>query len=129
MTLEDKRNESLTKIKQFFNTRQRYKKTTRLLRLKMQLLLKCLNDHKYLYKCRMIHKSKTKTHDTFWAHPKSIKMFNTFSSMLLMDSTYKPNQYQMLLFENVGVTSIEMTYLVGFAFIKFEIEDHLAWGL
>jgi DNA-directed RNA polymerase subunit L len=56
-------------------------------------------------------------------------MFNTFLTVLVMYSTYKTNFYQMPLFEIVGVTSTNMTYFVGFAFLFFEQEDNFTWTL
>ncbi|GAU27955.1 hypothetical protein TSUD_146730 [Trifolium subterraneum] len=65
----------------------------------------------------------------FWAHPESIKLFNTFPTVLMMDSTYKTNKYKMPLFEIVGVTSTEESYNVGFAYIANEKEDNFVWAL
>jgi len=67
--------------------------------------------------------------DIFWARPKSIKLFNNFSIVLIMDTTYKANKYIMSLFEIVGDTSIDMTYSIVFAFMMFEKEDNLTWVL
>ena len=46
-----------------------------------------------------------------------------------MDSTYKTNFYMMSLFEIVGVTSTDMTYLVSFAFMTAKTEDNFTWVL
>ncbi|GAU30678.1 hypothetical protein TSUD_39020 [Trifolium subterraneum] len=94
----------------------------------MQQLLKCLEDHKYIYKIRTVGESTT-VQDIFWAHPDSVKLFNTFPTVLLMDSTYKTNRYKMPLFEIVGVTSTEMSYNIGFAFIANEKEENFTWVL
>jgi len=61
--------------------------------------------------------------------PKSIKLFNDFSTVLIMDSTYKTNTYKMPLFEIVEVTSTDMTYSVAFAFLIAEKEDNFVWVL
>ncbi|XP_050886367.1 uncharacterized protein LOC127091723 [Lathyrus oleraceus] len=58
--------------------------------------------------------------DIFWIHPSSIKLFNMFSTTLILDSTYKTNKYRLLLLEMVGVTSTEKTYSVGFSFLESE---------
>ncbi|GAU48047.1 hypothetical protein TSUD_272250 [Trifolium subterraneum] len=93
-----------------------------------QHLLKCCETHKYFHKCRTIGDSTT-IQDIFWAHPESIKLFNTFPTVLMMDSTYKTNKYKMPLFEIVGVTSTEKSYNVGFAYIANEKEDNFVWAL
>ena len=56
-------------------------------------------------------------------------MFNNFSTVLIMDSTYKTNLYKIPLFEIVGVISTYLTYSVGFAFMASEKEDNFTWAL
>jgi len=70
----------------------------------MQHLLKSLVDNGYVYHCRKYHDSDDVS-DVFWAHPNSIKLFNMFSTVLVLDSTYKTNKYRLLLLEFVGNTS------------------------
>ena len=67
--------------------------------------------------------------DIFWTHPDSIKLFNTFSIVPILDSTYKTNKYRLSLLEMVGVTSTEKTYSVGFAFFECGKEDNFTWAL
>jgi hypothetical protein len=45
-----------------------------------------------------------------------------------MGSTYKANWYKTPLFEIVGITSIKMSYSLGFAFITNE-KDNFTWVL
>ncbi|XP_004509805.1 uncharacterized protein [Cicer arietinum] len=56
--------------------------------------------------------------DIFWAHPDAITLVNNFHIILIMDSTYKTCRYRMLLLEIIGVTSTEMTFCVGFAYLQ-----------
>lgn len=67
--------------------------------------------------------------EIFWARSKSIKLFNNFSIILIMNSTYKANMYIMPLFEIVGNTSTDMIYSIAFAFMMFEKEDNFTWVL
>ena len=67
--------------------------------------------------------------DIYWTHPDSIKLFNTFPTVLVMDSMYKTNKYRLPLLEIVGVTSTEKTYSVGFVFLECEKEDNFQWAL
>ncbi|GAU50446.1 hypothetical protein TSUD_409530 [Trifolium subterraneum] len=79
---------------------------------------------------RTVGDGESKTiQDFFWAHPESVKLFNTFPTVLMMDSTYKTSKYKMPLFEIVGVTSTEDSFNVGFAFIANEKEDNFIWAL
>ena len=50
-------------------------------------------------------------------YPKSIKLFNTFSIVLMLDSTNKFNKYPLSLLEFVGVTSTELTFSIAFAYM------------
>jgi len=51
-----------------------------------------LEQHQYVYFTRANSKETT-LEDLFFAHPDSIDMFNTFPTVLVMDSTYKTNTY------------------------------------
>ncbi|XP_058764019.1 uncharacterized protein LOC131637452 [Vicia villosa] len=44
-------------------------------------------------------------------------------------STYKTNKYILLLFEMVGITFTEKTYVVAFSFLECEKEDNFTWAL
>ncbi|GAU27086.1 hypothetical protein TSUD_103950 [Trifolium subterraneum] len=129
MTMLKGRNpDSKTNMKQIYNARQRFKTDVRGELSELQHLLKCCETNKYFHKCRTIGDSTT-IQDIFWAHPESIKLFNTFPTVLMMDSTYKTNKYKMPLFEIVSVTSTEESYNVGFAYIPNEKEDNFVWAL
>jgi len=94
----------------------------------LQYLISKLVEHKYVYYTRC-NSNETTLEDIFFAHPESIKLLNTFPTVLVIDSTYKTNDYRMPLFEIVGWTSTKMTYSVGFAFLHFELEDNFTWAL
>ncbi|XP_050915675.1 uncharacterized protein LOC127130752 [Lathyrus oleraceus] len=67
--------------------------------------------------------------DIFWTHPNFIKLFNTFFTVLIIDSTYKTNKYKFILLEIIGVTATEKTYSVEFAFFESEKEKNITWTL
>jgi alpha-glucosidase len=115
-------------MKQIYNIRQKYKNDLRGEYSELQQLLKCLEEHRYFHKIRTVGESST-VQDIFWAHPDSVKLLNTFPTVLLMDSTYKTNKYKMPLFEIVGVTSTEKNFNVGFAFLTNEKEENFIWAL
>ncbi|AES75361.1 hypothetical protein MTR_6g042630 [Medicago truncatula] len=75
----------MTTGKQIYNARHRYKLSIR--------------------GSRTTSESKKIIQDIFFAHTKPMKLFNTFSTVLVMDTTYKTNQYKMLLFEIFCLTS------------------------
>ncbi|XP_058783103.1 uncharacterized protein LOC131657758 [Vicia villosa] len=60
--------------------------------------------------------------DIFWTHSESIKLFNKFPNVLIIDSTYKTNKYLLSLLKIISVTSTEKSFSVGFAFLESEKE-------
>ncbi|XP_058747045.1 uncharacterized protein LOC131620037 [Vicia villosa] len=75
------------------------------------------------------YEDKDTVRDIFWTHPESIKLFNIFLTVLIIDSTYKTNKYRLPFLEIVGVTSTDKTFSVGFAFLECEKEDNVTWDL
>ncbi|XP_073222568.1 protein FAR-RED IMPAIRED RESPONSE 1-like [Cicer arietinum] len=128
MTLRDHNVESLTTIKQVYNARQAYRSSLRGSRTKMQHLLTLMERDKYVYRYRKVEGSD-ELRDIFWTHPEAITLVNNFHIILIMDSTYKTCRYQMSLLEIIGVTSSEMTFCVGFAYLQSERVDNFTWSL
>ena len=116
----------MTNIKQVYNAHARWRKSTRGDKTEMQYLIEKLEEHKYVYFIRT-NCEETTPEDIFFAHPESINMLYTFTTVLVVDSTYKTNMYKMPLFETVSVTSTNMTYYVAFAFLAFEKEGNFTW--
>lgn len=67
--------------------------------------------------------------DIILNHLDSIKLFNVFLIILIIDLTYKTNKYIFPLLEIISVTSTEKTYFVGFAFFDSEKEKNVTWDL
>ncbi|MCI08712.1 protein FAR1-RELATED SEQUENCE 5-like, partial [Trifolium medium] len=64
-----------------------------------------------------------------WAHPDSVKLFNTFRPVLIMDSTYKINKYRLPLLEFICTTCTGKTYFIAVAFFTEEREENFVWAL
>ncbi|KEH23062.1 hypothetical protein MTR_7g065910 [Medicago truncatula] len=126
--LKQNNKESVTTIKQVYNVRTRWHTGERDDMTELQFLISKLVEHIYVYYTRC-NSEETTLEDIFFAHPESVKLLNTFPTVLVMDSTYKTNNHRMPLFEIVGCTSTKMTYSVGFTFLHFELEDNFAWEL
>jgi len=94
----------------------------------MQHLLKSLVDNDYVYYCRKYVDSDYVS-DVFWAHPNSAKLFNTFSTVLVLDSTYKTNKYRLPLLEFVDNTSTMKIHSIAFAYMMSEKENNANWAL
>jgi len=118
----------MTNIKQVYNERQQIWKTNRGDKTALQYLILKLGDHNYTYFSRKQSESTT-IEDIFWAHLTSVKLFNNFPTILVMDSTYKTNMYKMSMFEVVGVTSTDLTYSAGFGLVTHEKEENFVWVL
>lgn len=91
-------------------------------------LLKPLEDDHYDSRYRVCA-DKVIVQDIYWCHPDSIKLFNTFSVVLIIDPTYKTNKYRLSLLEIVGVTSTKITFSTGFSFLEFEKEHNVTRAL
>ncbi|CAK8533774.1 unnamed protein product [Lathyrus sativus] len=125
-TLKWKQLDNISNIKQVYNIRHLTNNVIMGDRTEMQQLLKLLDDSSYVSRYRTCDDIVT-IRDIFWTHTDSIKLFNMFPTVLV--STYKPNKYKLILFEMVGVTSIEKTCSVGFVFLECEKENNFTWIL
>ncbi len=65
----------------------------------------------------------------FFMHQSSVSMCQTFSTIFLLDCTYKTNKFDMLLLNVVGITSTYVTFNASFAFLHAENEEAYAWVL
>ena len=81
-----------------------------------------------MYHCRKYPDSDDVS-DILCAQSNGIKLFNMFSMVLILDSTYKTNKYHLLLLEFFGVTSTEYTFSIAFGYMKSEKEDKVSWAL
>jgi hypothetical protein len=97
-------------------------------RTEMHHLMKCLVEGNYLFSHKVLPGTDT-LNDILWAHPDSVKLFNTFPTVLIMDSTYKLNKYRIPLLEVVGLTSTGKMYAITFGFLPSEKKDNFVWAL
>jgi hypothetical protein len=90
--LKQNNKESVTTIKQVYNVRTRWRKEQRGDMTELKYLISKLEEHQYVYYTRC-NSEKTTLQDVFFAHPKSIKLLNTFPTVLVMESTFKINSH------------------------------------
>ncbi|KAI5668130.1 hypothetical protein M9H77_17983 [Catharanthus roseus] len=67
--------------------------------------------------------------DIIVAHPTSIAMIRTWPYVLIMDTTYKTNKYNMPLLEAVGMTPTGKNFTVATAFMCNEQATTYRWVL
>lgn len=65
----------------------------------------------------------------FFAHNESVTLTRQYSSVLLMDCTYKTNKFKMPLLNIVGITSFNTTFYSCFIFMKGEEKADYQWAL
>ncbi|KAK2369948.1 protein FAR1-RELATED SEQUENCE [Trifolium repens] len=130
-TMKDRDPSNVTHKKMIYNARHRMRQKERGPRNEIQHFFHCLEQKQYVFKFRPddLDDKSIVVKDIFFAHPTSVALFNTFPSVLLMDSTYKTNRYGRPLFEMVGSTSTGLTFNVAFAFLTNEKEENFTWAL
>ncbi|CAB4394027.1 unnamed protein product [Rhizophagus irregularis] len=65
----------------------------------------------------------------FFAHNDSVALTRQYSSVLIMDCTYKTNKFKMPLLNVVGITSFNTTFYSCFIFMKGEEMTDYQWAL
>ncbi|XP_074306458.1 protein FAR-RED ELONGATED HYPOCOTYL 3-like [Silene latifolia] len=85
-------------------------------------------QHKYVHFWVTDRSSNQLTH-VFMAHPEEVKIFRSYYYVVIMDSTYKTNKHGLPLVELVRVTLVGKTFVIAYAFVRYESEDGYAWVL
>ncbi|KAK9757405.1 hypothetical protein RND81_01G160500 [Saponaria officinalis] len=78
------------------------------------------------------HEINPDTHElthVFMSHPEAVKLFHAYPHVVLIDSTYKMNTYNMALVEVVGVTPTGSSFLIACVLIPSESEKGYTWFL
>ncbi|KAK9148507.1 hypothetical protein Scep_007264 [Stephania cephalantha] len=127
-TLKQRDVTNVSTMQTIYNARQKFRIEDAGGMTQMQQLLHILEKNKWMSWHRKYPDTNVVT-DLFWSHLDSIKSLRCFSSVILMDCTYKINRYRMSLLEIVGITSTHLTFSVGFAFISSETHENYVWAL
>ncbi|XP_012856084.1 PREDICTED: protein FAR-RED ELONGATED HYPOCOTYL 3-like [Erythranthe guttata] len=112
--------------KQIYNEKAKLRRLARGDRTVMQHLIGLLEEHNY-YKWFRTDETTHAVIDLMWAHTLSVELLSKFPYVILLDSTYKTNQYKLPLLEIVGVTPVGNFFTVGVVFMRHENEDHYTW--
>ncbi|CAJ2645087.1 unnamed protein product [Trifolium pratense] len=129
LDLKDQNPESVVDATLVYRKRHMMQIQERGSRTELQHLLQLLDDAKYVSWNRRKDDGSDVLSDIFWAHPDSIKLLNLFPIVLVMDRTYKTNKYRQPLLEITGITSTNMAFAVGFAYMESEKTDNYHWAL
>ncbi|KAI5678146.1 hypothetical protein M9H77_09096 [Catharanthus roseus] len=90
------------------------------------LCLIAIRDYTVFYRNR---EDSNMLSDIVIAHPTSIEMLRTWPYILIMDTTYKTNKYNMPLLEVVGMTPTGKNFTVASAFMRNEQATTYRWVL
>ncbi|KAI3878823.1 hypothetical protein MKW92_025246 [Papaver armeniacum] len=94
----------------------------------MQKLLELCNDHRYV----TWNKREGGTDvvvQLFFSHPEGSTLAQCFPSLVILDCTYKTNQWSMPLLHFVGVTSTNHTFTIAYCFMPGEKTEDYVWAL
>ncbi|XP_074315391.1 protein FAR-RED IMPAIRED RESPONSE 1-like [Silene latifolia] len=114
--------------RQIYNRAQKVRADEREGRNPAQQMLALAVQHRYVHFWVTDQSTNQLTH-MFMAHPEAVKMFRSYYYVVIMVSTYKTNKHGLPLVEMVGVTPVGKTFLIAYAFVKYESEDGYAWAL
>ncbi|KAK9151088.1 hypothetical protein Syun_009397 [Stephania yunnanensis] len=127
-TLKQRDVRNVSTMMTIYNARQKFRNEDAGGRTQMQQMLHILEKNKWMSWHRK-HPDTNVVTDLFWSHPDSIKLLRCFSSIILMDCTYKTNRYRMPMLEIDDITSTHLTFSIGFAFISSESHVNYVWAL
>jgi hypothetical protein len=96
-------------------------------RTTIEALMDELRDQGYNYDYQCDGANRV-TH-LFFAHPFSLQLCQLYSTVILMDCTYKTNKFKMPLLHVVGMTAFNTTFSICFVFLKEEKEADYVWAL
>jgi MULE transposase domain len=96
-------------------------------RTPIQALVDELDTNDFIYNLKY-DETGSITH-LFFAPKITVKLTKKFSSVLLMDCTYKTNRFRMPLLNVVGISSTNKSFFSCFAFLKSETMNDYSWAL
>ncbi|XP_074293316.1 protein FAR1-RELATED SEQUENCE 6-like [Silene latifolia] len=113
---------------QLYNETRKIRKEARGGRNTAQQMLALVVEAKYVHWHEINSEPKELTH-IFMAHPDSVKLFQAYPYVVIMDSTYKTNTYKNPLIEMIGVTPTGSSFLIACSMIPTESEENYKWLL
>ena len=126
--LKERDPSNTTGIQSVYNTIYTHKEVKRGGLNPIQHVLDQLISKRYLHTF-MTNPETNEITDILWVHPKSLELYINFPTVLIIDATYKTNEYRIPLLEVVGITSTLRTYSLMFAYLANEKSDRLIWAL
>jgi hypothetical protein len=113
--------------KDIYNARQQIWNSALNGRTPIQALVQQLKDDDFHW--NVLTDNQGHVSHLFFAYWKSLQLYQSYPEVLLIDCTYKTNRYHMPLCCMVGITGMNTSFLVGFAFLRSECERSYSWVL
>ncbi|KAK9682591.1 hypothetical protein RND81_10G084000 [Saponaria officinalis] len=107
---------------QIYSETSKIRKELRRERNTAQQMLALAVDANYVH----WHQTNPDTHElthVFMSHLEAVKLFRAYPHVVLIDSTYKTNSYNMALVEVVGVTPTGSSFLIACVLFPYESEE------
>nr|KAJ0203885.1 hypothetical protein LSAT_V11C500256000 [Lactuca sativa] len=127
-TLKAQNQNNVSSLRTIYNFVQKLGRSRREGRTPMQNVMHILQTKGYNLQYR-VNTITNELEDLFFIHPTSLKMWQAFPYVVLMDATYKTNKYNLHFLEIVGVTSTNKTFSIAFAFMHNEKTNNYIWAL
>ena len=80
------------------------------------------------YHTYQLNQQQKITHLLF-SHPKSLKLLQRYPEILLIDCTYKTNQFRLPLLDIIGSTGLNSSFYAAFVFLSSETEADYNWAI
>ncbi|CAB5383776.1 unnamed protein product [Rhizophagus irregularis] len=126
-TLHQNNSSVLAVNRDIYNIREKFRQKNLAGRTPIQALINKLKEGNFVYEYKC-DDTGCITH-LFFAHNESVALTRQFSSVLLMDCTYKTNKFKMPLLNVIGITSFNTTFNSCFIFMKGEEKTDYQWAL
>ncbi|XP_074305127.1 uncharacterized protein LOC141640135 [Silene latifolia] len=122
-------NQPMPVMKQIYNHNARLSKEERGGRNRAQHMLYLASYHMYIQHIIRDDETGNRLTHIFMAHPDALKMLHAWPYVVLIDSTYKTNQYGAILVEIIGVTPVGKNFLIAYALVRKEKTENYMWVL
>ncbi len=114
-------------MKDIYNARERIRNAALGGRTPIQALVEQLREDDFVWDVKTDDHGHV-TH-LFFAHRESLALYHSYPEVLLIDCTYKTNRYHLPLCNIVGITGLNTSFFLAFAFLKQERGEDYQWVL
>ena len=119
--------DSLLNEQDLRNLRKKNRKSYLNGRSPIEALLDELKNGPYMFD--LIKNENDRLTHLFFIHNRSVRLLELYSTMLMMDCTYKTNRYRFPLLNIIGITACNKPFFSAFIFLKDETRESYLWAL